>query len=128
MIVRIAAATAPGVTTNARDRRAASGRGAAGARGRLPGCGGALDPVEVDQVLGIEPEVRPVVAQEALRVDRAGQVRIVAELERGEIALPDLRVALDAGEVHTLPLAGGAQDLPELVDVTGHAPSSSSGT
>ena len=65
----------------------------------------ALAPPLADDVLGVEPEVERVVAQEALRVDGARQLGVVALLERGEVAGADLRVALGAVEVDALALA-----------------------
>ena len=67
-------------------------------------------PLEEDLV-GVEPEVEGVVAQEALRVDRPGELAVVAALERAEVARPDLRVALGAVQVDALGLAGGQQPL-----------------
>ena len=58
-------------------------------------------PLEEDLV-GIETEIQGVVAQEALRVDRPGQLAVLAPLEGAEIACPDLRVALGAVEVDAL--------------------------
>ena len=75
-----------------------------------------LAPPLADHVLGIEPEVERVVAQEALGVDGARQLRVVAVLERGEVAGPDLRVALGAVEVDALALARGDEALGQARD------------
>ena len=65
----------------------------------------ALAPPLAEDVVGVEAEVERVVAQEALRVDGARQLAVVAALERGEVAGPDLRVALGAVQVDALALA-----------------------
>ena len=67
----------------------------------------------LEDVVGIEAQVDGVVAQEALRVDRRRQLVVVAVLERGEIAQPDLRVALGAIQVDALALAGGLKRLAD---------------
>ena len=64
----------------------------------LRAAGPGLEPVEVDEVLGIKAQVEPVVAQESLRVDRPRQVAVLAGLEGLHVSGPDLRVALDAGD------------------------------
>ena len=71
----------------------------------------ALPPPLADDVLGVEAEVERVVAQEALRVDGARQLAVLAVLEGGEVAGPDLGVALGPVEVHALALAGREQAL-----------------
>jgi hypothetical protein len=86
-----------------------------------------LEAVEVDEVLRVEPEVGAVVAEKALRVDRAGQVAIVAILEGREVSLADLRLSFDARQVDALRLTSGAEHLPELVDLVRHSSSSPSG-
>ena len=88
-----------------------------------------LQPIEVDEVFRVEPQVDAVVAEEALRVHRTRQVPVLACLEGGEVAAPDLRVALHAVEVDALRLAGGAEHLAQLVArAIGHASSSSGAT
>ena len=101
---------------NVRPRRgAASGRGTA-----MTGAGGphvaALAAPLAEDLLGLEAEVQRVVAQEALRVDGARQLAVVAALEGGQVAGPDLRVALGAVEVDALALAGGVQPLGQRRD------------
>ncbi len=65
----------------------------------------ALAPPLLEDLVGVEAEVERVVAQEALRVDRAGELLPVAALHRVEVARPDLRVALGAVQVDALALA-----------------------
>ena len=67
-------------------------------------------PLEQDLVR-VEAEVQRVVAQEALGVDGARQLLLVAALEGAEVAGPDLGVAFGAVEVHALALARGVQAL-----------------
>ena len=106
---------APGVTTSVRERLIVIGRGGAGdARSAVPLV---FQPVEVGQVLRVKAQVGAVVAQEALRIDRARQLSVLTTLERREVPRPDLRVALDAGQVDALRFASGPQDLTELVEL-----------
>ncbi len=71
-------------------------------------------------LIGVEAEIERVVAQEALRVDRAGQLAVIAPLEGGQVACPDLGVALGAVQVHALPLASGEEAFGQAgCDVTG---------
>ena len=65
-------------------------------------------PLDQDLVR-VEPEVERVVAQEALGVDRARQLLVVAALEGAQVARPDLGVALGPVEVDALALACGVQ-------------------
>ena len=93
-------------------RGAAIGRGTA-----MTACGSwgvaALAPPLEQDLVGVEPEVERVVAQEALGVDGAGELAIVAALERGEVAGADLRVPLRAVQVDALALASGEEALGE---------------
>ncbi len=57
----------------------------------------------------VEPQVERVVAQEALGIDRAGQLRVVAVLECRQVPGADLGVALRTVEVDALLLAGRVQ-------------------
>ncbi len=67
-------------------------------------------PLEEDLVR-VQAEVQRVVAQEALGVDRPRQLTVVAAFQGGQVAGPDLRVALGAVEVDALALAGREQAL-----------------
>ena len=91
-------------------RGAAIGRGTA-----MTGAGSAavaaLAPPLAQDLVRVEPEVERVVAQEALGVDRAGQLLVVAALEGAQVARPDLGVALGAVQVDALALARGVQAL-----------------
>ena len=71
----------------------------------------ALAPPLEEDLVRVEAEVQRVVAQEALGVDRARQLAVLAALEGAQVARPDLRVALGAVEVDALALAGGEQAL-----------------
>ena len=99
-------------------------RGAAIGRGTtMTGCclldlAALAAPLEQD-VVRIEAEVQRVVAQEALGVDRPGQLLVVAPLEGGQVACPDLRVALGAVQIHALALAGREQPLGQVGTVVG---------
>ena len=62
-----------------------------------------------EDLVRVEPEVERVVAQEALGVDRARQVLVVAALEGAEVARPDLRVALGPVEVDALAFTCGVE-------------------
>ncbi len=79
-------------------------------RRRLLDVAALAPPLEQDLV-GVEPEIERVVAQEALRVDRAGELLVVAALQRAQVACPDLRVALGAIEIDALALARGVEAL-----------------
>ena len=74
-------------------------------RGDFLGIAALVPPLEQD-VFRVETEIERVVAQEPLRVDRPGQLLVVAALECAEIAGTDLGVALGAIEVDALALAG----------------------
>ena len=89
--------------------------------------GGAdLQPEEIDQVVGVEAEVEAVVAQEAAGVDGPRQVAVLAVLEGGQVADPDLGVALDTRQVDEPGLASGPQHFAELGRLAlRHSPSSS---
>ena len=92
-------------------RGASSGLGTASA-----GSGGdrrvaALALPLADDVLGVEAEIQRVVAQEALGVDGARQLGVLAVLERGQVARADLRVALGPVEVDALTLARRVEPL-----------------
>ena len=63
-------------------------------------------------LIGIEPKVGGVVAQEASGVDIARQIGKIAVLERRQKLVSDLGVALDAEEVHALALARVTQPIP----------------
>ena len=89
-------------------------------RRRLLAVAALAPPLEQD-VVGVEAEIQRVVAQEALGVDRAGQLPVVAALERAEVARPDLRVALGAVQVDALALAGGVQALGQARSWVGAA-------
>ena len=65
-------------------------------------------------LVGVEPEVGGVVAQEALGVDGRRQVRDVAAFERHEMTRADLRLALGARQIDALAFAGGLQDLTDI--------------
>ena len=91
-------------------RGAVIGRGTAMTGCRVASLAALAAPL-VEDLLGIEPEVERVVAQEALRVDGAGQLLVIAALEGAQVAGPDLRVALGPVQVHALALAGGVQAL-----------------
>ena len=79
----------------------------------------ALAPPLGEDLVRVEPEVERVVAQEALRVDVAGELLPVAALQRGEIAGPDLRVALGAVQVDALALARRVEPLGQAQDRLG---------
>ena len=66
-----------------------------------------------DDLLGVQPEVERVVAQEALGVDGAGELGVLAVLEGGQVPGPDLGVALGAVQVDALALARRQQALRE---------------
>ncbi len=66
--------------------------------------GAALAPPLEQDVVRIEAEIQRVVAQEALGVDGTRQLAVVATLEGGEVARPDLRVPFRAVEVDALAL------------------------
>ena len=72
-----------------------------------------LPPPLEEDLVGVEAEVEGVVAQEALRVDRARQLAVVAALEGAQVARPDLRVALGAIQIDALALTGREQPLAE---------------
>ena len=85
-------------------RGAAIGRGTARTGVDLLAVAALAAPL-VQDLVRIEAEIERVVAQEALRVDGARQLAVVAALEGAEIAGPDLRVALGAVQVDALALA-----------------------
>ena len=93
------------------------GRGASSGLGTARTGSAGIDDVALlplplaDDVLGVEPEVERVVAQEALGVDGARQLGVLAVLEGGEVAGADLRVPLGAIEVDTLALASRVEPL-----------------
>src|SRR4029079_14931595 len=84
-----------------------------GQNGLRRGSLAALAPPLPDDLFGIEPEIQRVVAQEALRVEVAGQLAVLAPLQGRQVAGANLRVALGAVEVDALALARRVEPLGE---------------
>src|SRR5439155_24031167 len=73
-----------------------------------------LAPVVGHDDVGVEPQVLGVVAQEALRVDRARELAELARFQGGEVARPDLRITGGSFQFDALALARHQEDLSEL--------------
>ena len=101
-------------------RGAARGRGAIGTGADSRRRTSLASPL-VEDLVRVEAEVERVVAQEALRVDVARQLLVVATLERAQVARPDLRVALGPVQVDALGFAGRVQALGEAERRVGRA-------